>query len=92
MEGPLEIDIDYRPESVRRKVFGSTQEVSGRTVDQYVQPAQLVDGLGDGGVDGGGVPDVGNHRHRPATMSLDLCRSRLEVLTLAARDGDIAAV
>jgi hypothetical protein len=85
VEQALVVDGNHPVPLIGVAVDDRTQQHESGVVDQGVQAAEPVDGLGDGGLCLGAVGDVGLDRERRATGLLDL---RSQVLQSVLAPGD----
>src|SRR5882762_3387873 len=90
-EHAVEVDADHGVPAVDRDVLGLGAERGARVVDHHVEPPPLRHRALDHALDLVLLPDVHGHRERAPAEVGDLLGHGLEVLELAAAQGDVGA-
>src|SRR5438552_4154285 len=90
-EHAVEVDADHGVPAVDRDVLGLGAEGGAGVVDHHVEPPPLRHRALDHALDLVLLPDVHGHGERAPAEVGDLLGHRLEVLELAAAQGDVGA-
>src|SRR5207249_10894918 len=90
-EDAVQVDADDRVPAVDRDVFGLRPEGGAGVVHHNVEPAPLLGGPLDHGLDLVLLPHIHGHRERAPAEIADGLHDRLQMLELARADGDVRA-